>query len=345
MGVLETVLKFKQAEEAKANADFSAIATGLQAFGKARQAKQVLQFERLKLNASMAQSGFSFDPDEGKFTPDQNLIDKLGLGGLSSGKIKAGIQKKALLEGVGSLTPTQRRIGGLEEDVEKQLKTRLLQRVVGQLDASEQPQTDLIGRTGIQTGQPTGLPPGTSLNIGGITLPLVPKKSASQEKREVEAKQLSDELQGLFDSFATARAEGQEFAGDLFGARGLTGRATGFVAGKVGRAGFLPAIDVFNAKRKAFATVVAKAAGEVRPTDVDIERFKETLMSTGRSDEENELIMKDLLRKVQSGDRAGLRKLWEDATGRKIGSEKLGSEKSALNGSTLKIQSVTKIGD
>ena len=42
-------------------------------------------------------------------------------------------------------------------------------------------------------------------------------------------------------------------------------------------------------------------------------------MSTERSDEENELIMQDLLRKIESGDREGLRRLWESATGRKIG--------------------------
>ena len=202
----------------------------------------------------------------------------------------------------------------------EQIETKLLEAVAKQLGVrSDDVEVTEEGSVAIKAD--IDLPPGTTITVGGVSVPVVPKKSGAQEKREVEKKQLSDELSGLFESFARATEEGKAAFGGAFGARGLLGRATGKLAGIKGRAGFSPAIDVFNAKRKAFATVVAKAAGEVRPTDVDIERFVETLMSTERSDEENELIMQDLLKKVEAEDREGLRQLWENATGRKIGGE------------------------
>jgi len=197
------------------------------------------------------------------------------------------------------------------------LETKLLESVASQLGI----RTDDIditeeGEVAVNTG--LDLPPGTTITVGGVSLPVVPKKTASQEKRDVEETKLSDELSGLFESFSRAREEGKEAFGESFGAEGIRGRLTGKVAGVKGKLGYSPAIDVYNSKRKAFATVVAKAAGEVRPTDVDIKRFVETLMSTERTDEENELIMQDLLRKVESGDREGLSNLWENATGRSI---------------------------
>lgn len=212
-----------------------------------------------------------------------------------------------------------------EPSAKEKIETKLLEAVANQLGI----QTDAVdvnedGEVAVKTD--INLPPGTTITVGGVSLPVVSKKTASQEKRDVEKTQLSDELKGLFQSFAKARTEGEEGFGEAFGARGPLGRITGKAAGVKGKIGLSPAIDVFNSKRKAFATVVAKAAGEVRPTDVDIERFVETLMSTERSDEENELIMQDLLRKVESGDRDELRQLWENATGRKISGDQSSTE-------------------
>lgn len=203
----------------------------------------------------------------------------------------------------------------------EKIETKLLGAVASQLGitAEDVDVTD-EGEVAVKTG--IDLPAGTTITVGGISLPVIPKKTASQEKRDVEKTQLSDELSGLFESFTAARTEGEKTFGGAFGARGPIGRITGKVAGVKGKLGLSPAIDVFNSKRKAFATVVAKAAGEVRPTDVDIQRFVETLMSTERTDEENELIMKDLLRKVESDNTEELKQLWENATGRSIGGDK-----------------------
>lgn len=132
------------------------------------------------------------------------------------------------------------------------------------------------------------------------------KPSAAAEKRAVEEQKLSDELGGLLKSFERARTEGRG-AVKGFGASGIPGRLAGFGAKISGKAGYLPATNVYNAQRKAFATVVAKAAGEVRPTDEDIKRFVETLPDTSKSDEENALLISDIQEKVAQG---GLGNLW-----------------------------------
>lgn len=154
-------------------------------------------------------------------------------------------------------------------------------------------------------GISSDLPPGTTVSRGGLNIPLVPKKSAAQEKREVEASELSQGLEGLLTSFNRATAAGKEQI-PFFGARGPVGRISGLVGKKLGEAGLAPEIDVFNAQKDAFATTVAKAAGEVRPTDEDIRRFVKTLPSPSRTDEENALIVADIQSKIAQGKTADL---------------------------------------
>ena len=137
------------------------------------------------------------------------------------------------------------------------------------------------------------------------------KPSAAESKRLVEEGKLADELGGLLSSFTRAKEEG--IAGfPAFGTKGIGGRISGKVAGISGKMGYSPAINVYNAQRKAFATVVAKAAGEVRPTDEDIKRFLETLPDTAKSDEENALLIGDIQAKTEKG---GIASLWPSAKG------------------------------
>lgn len=145
-------------------------------------------------------------------------------------------------------------------------------------------------------------------------------QSASQEKREVEETTLAKEVEGLIASFGRARKEQGELplVGEFAGKPGVS-RITGVIASIAGGLGLAPATSVFNKKRKAFATVVAKAAGEVRPTDVDIERFLGTLMNPNLTDAENELIMLDLLTKVKEGGDEVAVNIWRQATGKEIG--------------------------
>ncbi|HDY68902.1 MAG TPA: hypothetical protein ENH85_14065 [Candidatus Scalindua sp.] len=156
-----------------------------------------------------------------------------------------------------------------------------------------------------------GLPPGTTFSAGGFNIPIVPKKSAAQEKREVEAAELSQGLEGLLTSFNRATAEAEKGGTPLVGERGPLGRIGGFLLGKKASIGASPAVKVFVDQRKAFATTVAKAAGEVRPTDVDIERFVATLPDpTTKTAEENALLVQDIKAKVQQG----AKRWWEEAS-------------------------------
>ena len=118
------------------------------------------------------------------------------------------------------------------------------------------------------------------------------KPTAAQEKRNVEIKELEAGIQNIITSFREARAEASGVTN--IGKRGFKGRFAGFSAVIKGKAGFSPKVNVFQDRIKAFATTVAKAAGEVRPTDVDIERFIETLPSVRKNDEENEIIIQGL---------------------------------------------------
>lgn len=144
-----------------------------------------------------------------------------------------------------------------------------------------------------------GLSAEETKKIAGVYIP-AEKPSAAEAKRNVEETKLSDELGGLLSSYGRARQEGLDIQG--FGKPGIMGRFAGLIAKGKGKAGYLPAINVYNDQRKAFATVVAKAAGEVRPTDEDINRFVATLPDTGKSDAENELLIQDINDKVARGD-------------------------------------------
>ncbi|KKN70062.1 hypothetical protein LCGC14_0435090 [marine sediment metagenome] len=119
------------------------------------------------------------------------------------------------------------------------------------------------------------------------------KKTAAQEKREVEIGELEGQAKNLITLFRSARKE----AGTIpkIGTRGILGRAAGQVAIGKGKLGFSPAVNVFQDKTKAFATIVAKAAGEVRPTDKDIERFMGTLPTLSKNDAENKIIIEQLV--------------------------------------------------
>lgn len=135
------------------------------------------------------------------------------------------------------------------------------------------------------------------------------KKTASQEKREVEITELEAGIKNLIESFRGAREETRGAFG--VGERGLTGRIGGLLAVGKGKIGESPKVNVFQDRIKAFATTVAKAAGEVRPTDKDIERFIGTLPTIEKSDEENEIIIKGLINDLKA---RGAKVLWAKVT-------------------------------
>jgi len=157
------------------------------------------------------------------------------------------------------------------------------------------------------------------------------KRTASQEKRDVELQDLERETNNLITLFGKAQTESKDFSG-FVGDEGLAGRLAGFAASGSANIGLSPNLSAYNRKRKAFATVAAKAAGEVRPTDQDITRFVATLPAIHLSDEENDILMEQL--KVSFKDPEKLAKRWMDATGKSV--PQIKSEDDALGDGAIK---------
>lgn len=138
------------------------------------------------------------------------------------------------------------------------------------------------------------------------------KRTAAQEKRDVEIKELDAGIKNIVDSYNLARRDTEEAGLVLessLGKRGVMGRLAGKEAVVRGKLGHLPSVNVFQDRIKAFATTVAKAAGEVRPTDMDIERFIGTLPTIEKNDEENELIIRGLVNDLES---RGAKAVWAE---------------------------------
>ncbi|MFH1230706.1 MAG: hypothetical protein V1709_04330 [Planctomycetota bacterium] len=137
-----------------------------------------------------------------------------------------------------------------------------------------------------------------------------PKITASKEKQAVESAELGSQAQSLIDLFRTGQEEGKTNIKG-FGATELGGRIAGRQASILAAMGKkeLPALNIYNRKKKAFATTVAKAAGEVRPTDEDIKRFMGTLPDFNLSDQENEIVIEQLKKDITS---KGYKNVWND---------------------------------
>jgi hypothetical protein len=252
---------------------------------------------------AMPQESFGARLGRGLLEASQTAADVfLQSGGVSPGSIRrpstttSAMQPESELNKLIEREVAKKKVEQLfpeQQTPREKLEEVLLSRVVAQLEG----QQDKPGEEGTPT---QALPPGTTANIGGISIPVTGKQTAAQEKRQVEKVELAEGLEGLLESFDRAVAEGKESI-PAFGKRGIKGRLAGQAAKIKGQLGFSPAIDVFNSQKDAFATTVAKAAGEVRPTDKDIERFVKTLPNPARSDEENALIIADIQKKIQQG--------------------------------------------
>jgi len=154
------------------------------------------------------------------------------------------------------------------------------------------------------------------------------KKTASQEKRDVEDFKLKKETNSLIDLFKTAIGEAKK-ANEGIGKSGLGGRIAGKVItgeasllGESVRGKTLANVNAYNISLKAFATVAAKAAGEIRPTNEDIIRFSATLPRFTLSDAENDILIEQLRKKTRNNE--SLANSWLEATGKKI--EKIQTE-------------------
>ena len=111
----------------------------------------------------------------------------------------------------------------------------------------------------------------------------------------------------LLDLFNDARSEAQSLFPNI-GKEALSGKTSGFYAKQMGRVNKLPKVIAYQAKRKTFATTIAKAAGEVRPTDEDIRRFMEALPDISLPDETNEILLRSMYQELES---QGAKNVWE----------------------------------
>lgn len=141
--------------------------------------------------------------------------------------------------------------------------------------------------------------------------------SETEKKRKLEVSELDSFVKSLSDSFALANKEAKSVENQ--GKRGMEGRIAGKISTIKGIVGDSPAVNVYRMRSKAFATTVAKAAGEVRPTDEDIRRFMGTLMSTELSDEENTLLLNGLIEDLHS---RGAKAVWAERIGGYSGNAK-----------------------
>jgi hypothetical protein len=114
----------------------------------------------------------------------------------------------------------------------------------------------------------------------------------------------------------------------------LSGKAAGVFA-KAG-ASDLDAVDAFSRKRKTFATVLAKAAGEQRPTDEDVNRFMESLPSVDLPDATNERLIEALVNDLNS---RGAKSVWDE---RIKGNRKSLNNKSEKNSDIKSFSSISE---
>lgn len=137
------------------------------------------------------------------------------------------------------------------------------------------------------------------------------KPSAAQDKRNVEMGELEGQIKNLISSFREAQKESKSvpFAGE----QGIAGRIGSQAAIAKGKLGYSSSLNVYQDRIKAFSTTVAKAAGEVRPTDEDIKRFIKTLPTISKNDKENEIVINGLVNDLRA---RGAKAVWAERTGK-----------------------------
>jgi len=125
------------------------------------------------------------------------------------------------------------------------------------------------------------------------------KPTEAQQKRNVENVELSGQTKNIMELFNAARQESKGSFENV-GKEGITGRIANIGAIAKAKFGYLPTVNVFQDRIKAFATITAKQAGEQRPTDADIERFIGAMMNFRNNDKENALQIGQQLKDLQS---------------------------------------------
>lgn len=89
MSVLDSIIRYKESEDAKVRADIGMIGNAYQAFQQSRNNALLLEMERKKLDVDLATKGLRFG-DSGQIVPATDLIESLGLRKISLADIMGG---------------------------------------------------------------------------------------------------------------------------------------------------------------------------------------------------------------------------------------------------------------
>lgn len=227
----------------------------------------------------------------------------------------------------------------IETDVDKLIKAGKVGDALiklkesGMLDGTV-PQVEGITTVATGVSMPTSTPDGktkltpkpgdivpTKFNALGIPTAFeIFKPSEAEGKHFREGEILAKGVQNLVmdfndgmaqrDSFLKSQGISDTFAGLPPGTQKILGGKLASAASAVG-ASNLDKVQAFNRRRKAFATRVAKAAGEERPTDEDIDRFLGTLPSFDLPDPTNASLITGLIDDLNA---RGAEVIWAERT-------------------------------
>jgi hypothetical protein len=114
MSVLESIINFKEKEDAKLRADIGMVGNALQMFQQSRQNALLMEMEKKKLDVDLGTKGLRFNT-EGQIVPATDLIESLSRGQ----EWKPQTRKEAL----SFEKAKQRPIGGIKEEILRKMST------------------------------------------------------------------------------------------------------------------------------------------------------------------------------------------------------------------------------
>jgi len=177
-----------------------------------------------------------------------------------------------------------------EPSAKEKIETKLLEAVASQLGiTSEDVEVTEKGEVAVKSD--ISLPPGTTVNIGGVTLPVIPKKSAVELQEEKEASRTEKSLPGVRRFFRSFQESIEELEEAGFGSiqdatiEGSLQRVGATIQEKTGT---LPKTEAFQSGLQVAANAQARLVEGGRVTDADRAIYAKALVSAiGRSSEAN----------------------------------------------------------
>lgn len=308
MGVLDNILAYKAQKDAQANADINAIPQGIAAFTAAKQVAQKSELDRLGLNVSAASHGLRIGPggeitrDESLQDPNKNIDNLVKVLGLKKTLYDLGMDSG----GTGMLGSN----GELNIPQTNQAQPQAT-------PGSGQLPGQLVPKEFDRFGRPTGYE--------------VVKPSEAEKKSLNENAALKGQFGDIIDLFDKGNVEvdtvfGQPKAGKVLskGTKEIVrGKQSNFMAWSGDDR--LQTAAAYNDKMEGFVTVAAKSAGEQRPTDEDVKRFKKGMPGYDKPEARNKILKEQLMKDLESKD---LATIWRERVGGDVTSKTTESNKS-----------------